>query len=268
MTADERLALIRPKIERAKLHVRDLNVALKSFFDTQPYKVGTNHNVEARQFSFNVTAISPVPSTIPSVASDVLQNLRSALDHLAYQLFIVNGGSGSGRHVYFPISDSATKYKAETPRKVQGLGQKAIKAIDAIEPYKGGNGDKNDTLWRLHTLNNIDKHRTLNVIVPRYRSFNVAPIGLRSLERILGQPLPKLDVFLEVSADDRLRPLQIGDELLTGIPDNEGNEKQEFGFEVAFGEPEVVESKSLLETLQHMADLVDNLVSSFKPLLI
>jgi hypothetical protein len=223
--------------------------------------------VEARQFSFYVAGISPIPNTIPSIAGDVLQNLRSALDHLAYQLFIVNGGSGLGRHVYFPISDDATKYKAETPRKVKGLGQKAIKAISAIEPYKGGSSDKSDTLWRLHTLNNIDKHRALNIIVPRYRSLNVALVGLRSLERTLGQPLPKLDLFLNVSEADRLRPLQIGDELLTGIPDDEGNEKQEFRFEVAFGEPGVIESKSLLETLQHMADLVDNLVLSFKPFL-
>src|ERR1700730_9883366 len=77
------------------------------------------------------------------------------------------------------------------------------------------------------------KHRALNIIVPRYRSLNVALIGLRSLERTMGRPLPKLDVFLTVSEAARLRPLKAGDELLTGVPDDEGNEKQEFRFEIA-----------------------------------
>jgi hypothetical protein len=33
----------------------------------------------------------------------------------------------------------------------------AIERIERLKPYKGGN----DPLWRIHELDNIDKHRTL-----------------------------------------------------------------------------------------------------------
>lgn len=39
----------------------------------------------------------------------------------------------------------------------KGMCPKAIKAIDALKPYKGGN----DALWRIHELDNIDKHCAL-----------------------------------------------------------------------------------------------------------
>jgi hypothetical protein len=63
-------------------------------------------------------------------------------------------------------------------------------------------------------------------------------------------------------------PLKAGDQLFTDLPDAEVDQNRQFRFEVAFGEKQVVEGEPLIETLQHMADLVDNLVISFKPLLV
>jgi hypothetical protein len=40
----------------------------------------------------------------------------------------------------------------------------AIAAIDAAKPYKGGN----EPLWRIHELNNIDKHRSLFSVAHDY----------------------------------------------------------------------------------------------------
>jgi hypothetical protein len=42
-------------------------------------------------------------------------------------------------------------------RKVKGMRKEASDLIRMIKPYKGAD----DTLWRLHRLNNIDKHRLL-----------------------------------------------------------------------------------------------------------
>ena len=33
----------------------------------------------------------------------------------------------------------------------------AVEAIDRLKPYKGGN----DLLWKIHALNNLDKHRAI-----------------------------------------------------------------------------------------------------------
>lgn len=48
----------------------------------------------------------------------------------------------------------------------------------------------------------------------------------------------------------------------------EVDEKPQLTFDVGFGEPEVVEGKSALETLIQTLDYVDNLILSFKPLLV
>src|SRR5207253_1434562 len=154
-TADERLALIRVKIQRATEHLRNLETEVRAFLTTNPYVVGTKREPQTRKLIYYVESVSATPITIPAIASDMLQNLRSALDHLAYQL-ILAGGAIPSRQTCFPIFDTETGYRTMDSRKVMGMQQHAIQAIDALKPYQGGN----DVLWLLHRLNNVDKHRT------------------------------------------------------------------------------------------------------------
>jgi hypothetical protein len=261
MTADERLALIQPKIDRVKQHIVDLNIALGSFRDTNPYVIGTKQNPQTRQPIYYLASMNEVPPAIAAIAGDVLQNLRSALDHLAYQLFLVGGGKGPGTHIYFPIFDNATKYKAGRLGQVKGMAQAAIDAIDVIEPYKSGHTDKSDILWRLHTLNRIDKHRLLITVAARFGAIGIA--APKQFREFMGVDIPL--VMLEPAS--RLEPLKVGDELFIDAPDAEVDKDYKFAIEIAINESQVVERKSLVESLQHMADLVDSLISSFRPLL-
>jgi hypothetical protein len=108
---------------------------------------------------------------------DAFQTLRTALDHLAYQLFLVGtaGSTGVGKQVYFPIASGATEYKRESAHRVKGLRQDAI---DAIEPYKGGKG--ND-FWVLHSLNNTDKHRFRVAAGSNLRSVDPLPVMMEHM---------------------------------------------------------------------------------------
>ena len=145
MTADERIMLIRVKVERAKEHFNNLQTEVRTFLMAEPYKIRTKHDSETRRLIYYIESVRDTPLRIPIITGDVFQNLRTALDHLAYQLVLV-GGATPTKHTYFPISDDSAKYKEEKAGKVRGMRPEAIKAIDAIKPYKGGN----DTLWRLH----------------------------------------------------------------------------------------------------------------------
>ena len=89
MTANERLALIRVKVERAKEHIRDLEAEVRSFLSKSPYVVGAKRDPQTRKLIYYVANVSETPIKIAPIAGDVIQNLRSALDHLAYQLVIV-----------------------------------------------------------------------------------------------------------------------------------------------------------------------------------
>ena len=261
-----KIDLVRLKIERANKHIRELQAAILAFNATNPHEVSAKRDPQTRKLIYYVLKAEPVPVEIAMIAGDILHNLRSALDHLAYQLFMVGTrGVGDPKHVYFPIFDDAAKYKAGVGGKVKGMRQDAIDAIDAIKPYKGGN----DTLWRLHKLDNFDKHRLLITVGAAFSNFNVGQhLGPKLAEMMKAQGLPMPAIpDLYISPTDRMFPLKAGDELFIDAPDAEVNEKIKFLFDIAFGEPGVFEGDSILETLQGMLDLVNNLVSDFAPLL-
>jgi hypothetical protein len=261
MTADKRLTLVRVKIERARKHLLEVGAEIRLFLQGKPYVIGTKRDPQTRRLIYYLVSVRDTPLGLAAMVGDVLQNLRSALDHLAYQLVLVGtAGVPPTRRVYFPIADDATKYKAEKPGRVKGMRQDAIDAMDALKPYKGGN----DPLWRLHRLSIIDKHRLLITVGSAFSSVNVAPLLERDFPGVAGKvTLPPL--WLKPA--DRLFPLKQGDELFADLPDTEVVDKVGFAFDLAFGEPQVVEGEPLLRTLQGMADLVDKIVCSFRPLL-
>jgi hypothetical protein len=53
MTADERLALVRLKIERADKHINDLNAEIRRFFNSNPYTIATKHDAQTRTVGSN-----------------------------------------------------------------------------------------------------------------------------------------------------------------------------------------------------------------------
>jgi hypothetical protein len=257
---------IRIKTERAKEHIRDLKTEIGAFFSKNPYKIGAKRNSQTRKPIYYVTDVAEIPERISAIVGDVLQNLRSALDHLAYALFMIGPGGRAGAHgnwVYFPICDDASKYATESPRKIKGLGQDAIDSINATKPYKGGN----DTIWLLHKLNNIDKHRFVILVGGAFRSMDLGAIVSQYARKAFPQhaDMPTLHAFF--SPGDPMFPLKVGDELYIGAPDEEMNEEMQFAFDIAFGEPGIIEGKPLIETLQSMANLIDNLLTDFAPLL-
>ncbi len=78
-------------------------------------------------------------------------------------------------------------------------------------------------------------------------------------------PVPKIDAYFRPA--DRLFPLKVGDELLIDAPDAEESPGMDFQFDVAFGEPGIVEGAPLLEALQKMAGVVADAIGQFRPLL-
>jgi hypothetical protein len=275
MTAEERLALIREKIERAKKHLADLDVEIHSFLDPKPYEFRAERDPQTRQLVYYLASIKDMPSEIPLIAGDAFQNLRSALDHLACRL--VEAGAGIPirdnpeffKGVSFPIRDTEETSKDESARlgKVKRMRQNAVKMIDDIKPYKGGD----DTLWRLHKLNNIDKHRLLFTVVISVRSTN-APVRIidRTVRNIFPSDLvDKMkgidlsDVFYRVV--DKRCGLQAGDELFRDAPDTEFDEKMDFMLDIALSEPGILECESLLETLVQTTNYIDSLIATFKP---
>lgn len=267
MTASDRLELIAVKLDRAKEHLVTLSTDVHAYLDSKPYAVEAKRAPDTGRLIYFVAGVRPTPLRIPAVLGDAIHNLRSALDHLAYQLVWVGSGRKPSSHVYFPIADDRVKYIEQRRRQIKGAAPAAIATLDGLMPYKGGS----DALWRLHKLNIVDKHRVLLTAGSAFQSVNIGAHISREMQmQIASSPmaeklsgLPTLDLFLRPA--DRMFPLKVGDELFIDGPDAEVNDKIEFRFEVAFGEQSIVFGDPIIESLASMVQLVEEVLPKFEP---
>jgi hypothetical protein len=263
MTAVERLAWIQVKIERAKEHITNLDNVIRDFLDSKPYQVSTKRDA-SRRLVYYLSFVQPTPINIATIAGDVIQNLRSALDHLAWQLFLIGtGGTTTNYHVYFPIAyDDATTYNSAL-RRTRGMRADAITTFNAIQPYRGG---KDEKLWVLNKLNNIDKHRLLITVGSAFQSLNLGAYMCNQMRNNeFGIPVPKVDAYFKPT--DNLFPLERGKELFTDVVDAQVNEWLDFRFNIVFNEVGVLEGAPLLYMLNDFCDVVNKAVSLFTPCL-
>jgi hypothetical protein len=264
-TVDERLKHVTLKIKRAKEHVADLERQLHVFLESGPYKVGAKHDPQTRKLIYCVTSAQPIPDCLPLVAGDAIQNLMSALDHLAYQIVCSNTGDHppNPNRIYFPVADDAEKYEAKKRGKIEGARQETFDAIDALKPYRGGN----DLLWALYRLNNIEKHRLLLTVGSQAAGINLGQLmashlgGAFPAEAVA--TLESMNVFLNPT--DKGFPLKAGFELYIGAVDEKPNPKQQFRFNVALSESGIIDGKPLLETVNAFTTLVEGIVTALTP---
>ena len=110
----------------------------------------------------------PTP-TLPLAYSiylgEIAYNLRSALDHLIWQLALANYKLPT-RSNEFPIFSDKQKYKSAAKRKLVGVSNESIAAIALMQPFL------NDPKWlpleALQSFSNFDKHRTLHLLQVRW----------------------------------------------------------------------------------------------------
>jgi hypothetical protein len=246
LSADARIVLLQIKIERAKQHLSDLQKLVVACRGKTNHVRLSESDPQTKQItSYHWEDLPVYPFEILSTAGDVIHSLRSALDHLAYQLAIVGSGKPPSRRVEFPIAKDRDTYEAEKVRKVQGIRPEAVKVIDDLKPYKGGN----DVLWRIHELDNIDKHRFVFVIAKD--ALFEAPWYVHEWPFLI-----------------RPRTLNTDAPLFSGIFHSDVENDLNFEIEKAVAETEVPKSDALLPTLRQYVQVVESLILSFKPFLI
>jgi hypothetical protein len=261
-TVDERLKHVILKIKRAKDHISELERQLSTFFDSAPYKVGAKHDPKTRKLIYYVMSAEPIPDVIPLVAGDAIQNLMSALDHLAYQIVCKDTGDNppNPNWIYFPIADDAAKYESKKHGKMDGASQETFDAVDTLKPYKGGN----DIIWTLYRLNNIEKHRLLLTVGSQAAGINLGQLMVHHVKDTFPveaiAAFESMNIFLNPA--DKGFPLQAGFELYMGAIDEQPNPKQEFRFQVALSEPGIVEGKSIIETVNQFVVEVESIVTT------
>lgn len=173
---------VRAKLARADEHLHVLQVEWQKFIrqDPSPYGFTCRAQVQASpetggkfvktgRWVVGVQVRDHPPLYLSAVAGDVTHNLRSALDHLAWQFVDMSGGSPT-RRTAFPIYRDEREFigavegrrrRDNRPGPLSGIDPRGEvwALIKRFQPYQ--RGDCAEALALLQDFSNADKHREL-----------------------------------------------------------------------------------------------------------
>jgi hypothetical protein len=262
----------RVKIARAHAHLLELDRLIIKHAETNPYRI-TQHLNEEEQSQSYIIEIDGHPVTMGLAFGDCIHNLRSGLDLLAVELTRL-GLEREGKQMSstkldkagFLIVANRENFEAKFTESTQHWSDAAKDYFLKLEPFNGGGHAFSDTLWHLHKLDILDKHKLLLVaatfpadmgvwVKPTAEAANdssrtfTAEIRAGVMASGPGTPLKSGDVlFTVLSADPELQ-LQIRGKIGIGLRDNK-----------------IIEGKSVMEALNSMIGAADSVVETMATL--
>lgn len=249
-----------------KVHADELRRLVAAFFASTPYAVSWKRQPDTRRLVYFVSRVEATPDEITVVFGDVVQNLRTALDHLAYQLVDKDtaGKPPNVKTIYFPFGTDQADYDARKVNYLKGVSAATLARIDALKPYAGGV----DGFRRLHSLNNVEKHRLLLTVGTSPSVNLVASAALRWKESDpeIYKAFAGMSAFFREAGDPS--PLQVGHQLLITQPDEEFNPAQNFRFALVVREADDgVDGIDLIPLVDELIAVVENALDQTKDLL-
>ena len=169
------------KVSHAEKHIQALYKATTDWHRDPPYVLfGSSTPYEPGlpyiQFDFQIASVREPPDTLGLIVGDVLTNLRAALDHIAWQLAILNLGREptpkEAPDIHFPIALSHPKFKTARMVSKGYLTHAQQLVVRRHQPYRLKRYTPHlQALAVLNQLVNADKHRiTHGVVVTAHES--------------------------------------------------------------------------------------------------
>lgn len=192
------------KQDRALEQLKALDKAIKGWLEGNPYQVRENLDANTGVYELRIKP-NAIPPGWSIIIGEILHDLRSALDHLVWQLTLANGYTPPRRFsrrktrwrfIEFPIYVNGLDFRSRLERRsnpLWGISDPARAFIDDYQPLHGGKMATRDALWVLNELNNIDKHRTLHLTAMylQHAKFTTAPFkGAGTITPLYAYPFP------------------------------------------------------------------------------
>jgi hypothetical protein len=162
---------VRIKVDRAKVHDRTVNGEIQQWDEAGVYTWAAEVRDDGHRHIWR--AVNP-PANNPqwsAMVGDCVHNLRSALDHLAWQLVRLSGTDKPQPNFNFPIYDHRPgtrkgwwpwSRKFPAMRIARYIKPEMFGLIDGLQPYHGT--ESGERLRLIGEINNFDKHRDIIVV--------------------------------------------------------------------------------------------------------
>lgn len=158
------------KLDRAKTHLHTLHKSVGAYKRTKSHEFPvTKFDPETGEKVLSLRILKhPKNPEWGLILGDVIHNLRAALDHLVWQLVILNGEKPRRQNA-FPIIGTKSEYwevskgHSESVRdyRLRGVAEDHRAFIDIVQPFIAGD-DPQTALVHLSWLSNTDKHRVIH----------------------------------------------------------------------------------------------------------
>jgi hypothetical protein len=118
------------------------------------------HDVDAGADVHKLALVKRVPRSLPGIAFDVVNGLRSALDQAGYS--VAKAAGATGAHAHFPFGGTEAQARAKARGRSKHIPKEVFELMMAFKPYEGGD----DLLMALNKLTNTPKHERILEIEP------------------------------------------------------------------------------------------------------
>jgi len=177
---------IQEKLERANENILNLEREIAAFLQDGTYPVIPNDELGAFQEAIESHTNRIIPRRFGILSGEIIHQLRSCLDHIAWELSSAEKRTIDPRGIEFPVYASKPVEKREIrryERKVEGISEPGRKIIEALQPYHRDpafmlTGPHSDPLWIIHDMDATDKHRELILTAA---TFDIPAKGMESI---------------------------------------------------------------------------------------
>lgn len=258
---------IRLKILRALYDLDEIHVEEGNYLRADPHTVRFEFYEEKGERRVRALLVirEPAPPGLGILAGEAAYHLRGALDHLVYQLALLNVPNPSGTQ--FPLALYERVYRMVPPGKkrsprdsmLNGVREEHRAIIDEFQPYHDGPNAERNPLYVIHKFANADKHRTIQATFGRPDRRKVVPW--------------EEGIELDIRFPDLKAPVNDGTELFNvrvveGYPDVPMKYSIRFTVAYGTGRPDYVSQMYLVKAAQRIHDIVgevEDRVPALKP---
>jgi hypothetical protein len=237
------------KVNRAREHLVLLRSELSEFASRLPYVIEDGIESPSGDRVLRVRFRERIDPRWAAIVGDVVHNLRSALDLLAWQLVLSNGGTPD-QNTAFPVAENAEKAAGTIQRRLRGASQSAIRLTSLLRPYETGN----QTLWPLHKLDIEDKHHLLVPVVVAQRGMSFDLVSPPGSFEIASAFIPQ-ETFPVHDGDEVARFGELARQIRFDEP--------QFHFDLAIGIAHA-EGHSILQVLERLHICVEQTLITFE----
>lgn len=152
------------KLERAEHHIECCAAQLEAFLKHDPAPFGFRTKIRPRAAQAIEYALYAVVKEVPPrelalPIGDAVQNIRSALEYLAYEL--ASQRARKAGKTGFPIYTDECGFKVNGAKRIESIRGDERTLIENVQPYAANPIPDNDPLEILRKLSNLDKHHLL-----------------------------------------------------------------------------------------------------------